>query len=90
MTGQTEEIFLSMPIYNQSHLKSTMSGEGEGRQGGVAGCEGGWGESLAEKNGDRLSGWPSSHIGPSHSPDHLLNGQNELDARVPPSPNNHL
>lgn len=41
MTGQTEEIFLSMPIYNQSHLKGTTSGESEGRQGGVAGYKGG-------------------------------------------------
>ena len=37
MTGQTEEIFLAMSIYNQSHLKGTMSSEGEGRQGGVGG-----------------------------------------------------
>ena len=68
MTGQTEEIFLAMSIYNQSHLKGTMSGEG--RQGGVGGSGG---ESLAEKNGDHLSGWPSSRIETSHSPDHLLN-----------------
>lgn len=42
MTGHTEEIFLAMSIYNQSHFKGSMSSEGEGRQGGV----GGWGERV--------------------------------------------
>lgn len=40
MAGQTEEIFLATSIYSKSHLKGTMSGEGEGRQGGVGGWAG--------------------------------------------------
>lgn len=69
-----------------------MSDESEGRQGGVAGCEGGWGESWLRKMEATWVAGPAAILEPPIVPTicWLLKGQNGLDARALPSPSNHL